>query len=34
MDSVNSVYRVKDSILDKIYAKQIFWDFYYEDLKF
>ena len=29
----NMVYRNEDSILDQIYAKQIFSAFYYEDLK-
>ena len=31
LDSVNVAYRDEDSILDQIYLKQIFLDFYYED---
>ena len=34
LDCVNMAYRDKDSIIDKIYEKQIVLDFYYEDLKF
>ena len=34
LDSLNMEYRDKDSILDQMYQKQIFMDFYYEDLEF
>ena len=34
LDIVNMAYRDKDSILDQIYQKQIFSDFYYEDLEY
>ena len=34
LDSVEMANRDEDSILDKIYQKQIFSDFYYEKLKF
>ena len=33
MDSVNNASKDEDSILDKIYEKQIFSDFYYKDLR-
>ena len=34
LDTFNNVSRDEDNILDQIYVKQIFSDFYYEDLKF
>ena len=34
LDSLNMVYRDKDSILDQKYEKQFFTELYYEDLKF
>ena len=34
LDIFNMAYRDEDSILDQIYQKQIFSDFYYEDSKF
>ena len=34
LDSFNNAFRDEDSILDQIFEKQIFSNFYYEDLKF
>ena len=34
LDSFNIVYSDEDSILDQKYEKWIFWNLYYEDLKF
>ena len=34
LDGVNIAYMDGDIILDQIYEKQIFSDFYYEDLRF
>ena len=34
LKSVNFASSYKDSILDQIYAEQIFSDYFYEDLKF
>ena len=34
LDSVNMAYRDEVQTLDQIHQKQIFLDFYYQDLKF
>ena len=34
LDSFNMQYRDKESFSDQNYEKQIFWDLYYEDIKF
>ena len=34
LDSFNEEYSNENIISDKIYEKQIFWDLYYEDIKF
>ena len=34
LDSFNMTYRDEDSMLDQICQKQIFLDFYYDDLKY
>ena len=34
LDSFNNVFRNDENILDQIYIKQMFPDYYYEDLKF
>ena len=34
LKSVNIAFSYEDSMLDQIYKKQIFSDFYYEDFKF
>ena len=34
LDSFNISYRDDDNIFDKMWEKQISWDFFYEDLKF
>ena len=34
LDSFNNASKDEDSILDQIYEKEVFSDFYYKDLKF